>query len=693
MRWFVLDMTKKRLVYYKNNQSGTPESGLVEMKYILDVQPSTVFDAPEFALDLVSNERHYTVVASDHNSMIRWAFAFNLLITKNGQKKPAPAKSISTKNKATPGSGVVQEVSSVKWFRYDVIYEDPGPLMVNVMGLANRDRNGKVLNNWIIVTSFENHPDGRPGRSELSGMIAVKDYIVGVNGLDLTTYTFNDAMDSVIAASWPKTIHFLRDNHASREANRAECWAFVYYPSLNRRRRRYIELRADCINFRKPAPGGSASGKRDAYLLIDKIAQIRPVIDMNLANDQQFVLHLICKQYATVELVDDDDTSIGGTPVEILELCFAKQAQMNAWRSALVSPVGGVGESQTPIPVLPVETIEAVQVAPSNGSSARIGIKSNLTGRFAVREFSLSEGTLKWKRPRGAKNTGKERSMFIANSSSCGLRSCRALQDPLEEKTGYKYQIVLTSANQMVVMGMPDEASLTRWLTAIRDAVAISPGSMVVTIPNFIETGSSSSSNADDDVDIQEMPEGTGDNTIVQGYLFKKGESLAPGIGSENFRKRWFVLKDFTLWYYKSHGEARCGESLCLGSIELKSALEVREAAGFDSPENGIEICTPTRVYLLVAEDEDEQMRWLDALGDTLESRIMAVREINSPATPLSPRSNQESISDRVANKKKAIIFSGQLSMRSVNRLTSMVTWKDRFFVIANGKGLVFQLC
>jgi hypothetical protein len=41
----------------------------------------------------------------------------------------------------------------------------------------------------------------------------------------------------------------------------------------------------------------------------------------------------------------------------------------------------------------------------------------------------------------------------------------------------------------------------------------------------------------------------------------------------------------------------------------------VRESKDVTAPENSIEIVTPSRVYLIVAEDEDEMIRWLNALG------------------------------------------------------------------------------
>jgi hypothetical protein len=82
----------------------------------------------------------------------------------------------------------------------------------------------------------------------------------------------------------------------------------------------------------------------------------------------------------------------------------------------------------------------------------------------------------------------------------------------------------------------------------------------------------------------------------------------------------------------------------------------------------------------IVAEDEEEQMRWLDALSDTLELREMAVQR-EGMKSPTGPTSKEE----RIAAIRNSVVFSGTLAMKSTNRLTFGVTWKDRFFVIASG--------
>ncbi len=95
-RYFVLDVSNRILRYYKDDKPSTPESGTVNMNDIIDVQLSQVYDAPEFSLDLISNERHYTVVADSHASMVRWAFAFNLARKKD--------KHVTSSASYSPGS-------------------------------------------------------------------------------------------------------------------------------------------------------------------------------------------------------------------------------------------------------------------------------------------------------------------------------------------------------------------------------------------------------------------------------------------------------------------------------------------------------------------------------------------------------------------------------------------------------------
>jgi hypothetical protein len=59
-----------------NLESSAAASGTVNLDTISSIKQSVVWDAPPFSLDLVSAERHYTLVASDEEDMLVWSYAF-----------------------------------------------------------------------------------------------------------------------------------------------------------------------------------------------------------------------------------------------------------------------------------------------------------------------------------------------------------------------------------------------------------------------------------------------------------------------------------------------------------------------------------------------------------------------------------------------------------------------------------------
>lgn len=117
---------------------------------------------------------------------------------------------------------------------------------------------------------------------------------------------------------------------------------------------------------------------------------------------------------------------------------------MNSWRSVLVSP------GSASITADPLEIIEISQSL-ANASIANLGLKSSITNKFNPREFRLSEGFLRWKRPPSKKMTSistKERSLFLANSSGCDVRTVRAIEDlTIPKGQGYRYQLAITAVD------------------------------------------------------------------------------------------------------------------------------------------------------------------------------------------------------------------------------------------------------
>lgn len=694
-RWFVLNTQTRALRYFKDEEhfQAENESGSIDLSKVVKVAFSKVYDAPEFSLDLISLDRHFTVVAESHSQMIRWAYAFNISVI-DAPKKNAPKTSSNNTNQKVG-------LATDKWQRFDFTYDTPGPLRLNVMGSCIRNRKGDVLNNWIKVTSFELCSNGTPGRSELSGMISVNDYIVGVNGVDLTSQSFNDSMEVIGNSTWPKTIHFLRDDAASKVSNRVEGWLNVNYPALNRIRRRYGEIRNDAIHFRKPAPGGAAMNQRDSYFLLSSIDFIKPIHDKTLPLDQQYVLRINCKADSTVEQVDENDRSLGGTRVEILELYFPSENLLNSWRSCIVSPTElSSSGSIVPIQVMAKEVIELSSQDELTTNFGDLAIKSPLTGQFSVRDVNISQGYLKWNRVTANRSTNSsntkktERSVFLCNSINCELRAVRALNDTnllnTKKENFYQYQLSITTISQTIVIGMKSEVTIKSWLVKLREMVSLSPLSGGVVISEGVEKGSTIGNEADNDFQdtFQGIPgmniSGDDENSIVvKGYLYSKKSERA-GNGKLDFQKKWFVMQDFQMTSYKSPSEART-QSLSLGRIDLRSVLEVKECVDEHAPENSFEIVTNMMgtqnqpiVHLLVAEDEEELYRWIDSISDILDLRYAIVPGSLDDKSEMGDKDRRKALQD-------AVLYSGRLLMKRLNRLTQTTTWRDRFIVIVAG--------
>lgn len=172
-------------------------------------------------------------------------------------------------------------------------------------------------------------------------------------------------------------------------------------------------------------------------------------------------------------------------------------------------------------------------------------------------------------------------------------------------------------------------------------------------------------------------------DNCIQGYLFKRGEKHISGLGSEDFKKRYFVLKEFKLAYYKTNEEYK-GSSLPIGMVDLNDVYDIREAWDSTAPENSFEMITASRVYLFVAEDEESLILWLDSLLDSLEIRKGVITRVNPDNDEIFSNERKESI-------KSAIIYDAVVLMKSVNAYTGILTWKERYFAFINGSIVVYD--
>ena len=717
-RYFVL-FPKSRILKYYDRADMAEEKGYIDLNIIEKIDYSHVRDAGKFSFDLINSQQHFTLSASSADEMHKWALALKrcLLVHQAEAHLDAAAKVSSepeyARESVSGESAPVVEAPESRWTRYDYTFEEPGPMHMSVMGSANKDQYGNLLNQWVIVTAFEMTADGLPGRAEASGVIAVKDYVIGVNGIDLTTFTFNDAIDAIADAEFPKTLHLLRDNEASKQATRIESWATVYYPALNRRRRRYCEIKDQTLIFRKPAPGGSATAERDAFFVLDHIARVTPVRDLNATgeNEQEFQIQLHCKPGATVQHVGHGDMSVGGSPLEIMELCFSNENLMLQWRSVLIGHKGtGQGIVAEPVMVIPKGEVaeRTFSVAAGNAGdksallleSKDLAIKSTLTGNLTNRIFTLSaDGIISWRRPpiKGKANTktGAAKKLFIADASRCDLIRFVAQETNLGTLNNivYTYQLGLQTMESSLIICFSQLEAMKRWSAAIEALVVRAPK---LTIPagllpfSSVERVDAESALATDG--SKRYFEVIGDSKgseeySFKGYLYKRNDLLLPkGFSPQaGFAKVWVELQHLTMHVYRNQIEVESGVKP-FSLIPLVSVIEVHEATDAGVPENSFEVVTTDKVYIFSATDEDAMLLWIEAMSDMMEVRETAIQEGWAGTMTTSANASKNAPTDSYIQQiKNAIVFSGGVTMKSVNLYTGIVSWRDRFLVLTSG--------
>jgi len=324
-----------------------------------------------------------------------------------------------------------------------------------------------------------------------------------------------------------------------------------------------------------------------------------------------------------------------------------------------------------------------------------------------MREVILQNGTLKWRRPQ-ASNAATQaemyKSMFIANAAMCGVQSIKAYELSASSGQPYLFQLKIRSSDQVICIGLTSRPVLQKWVDAFQALVNQAP---IESLPSSlssaltIQGGSSGSGNAeegDEDgegresefFDVLGNVDGDGSGGAsgkvgeLKGYLFKRKDNVLPkGFASRsNYRKFWCILRENGIFLFRSHLEASSGV-MPLDMIDIRNVYEVREASDANAPENSIEIVTVQKVITFCADDDETQMLWMDAIGDVLESRAAAIQKV-SPGAAVGGGVGGEG-GDRYASIQSAIVYSGGLTMKSVNLYTGFVTWRDRFIVITRG--------
>lgn len=91
------------------------------------------------------------------------------------------------------------------------------------------------------------------------------------------------------------------------------------------------------------------------------------------------------------------------------------------------------------------------------------------------------------------------------------------------------------------------------------------------------------------------------------GWLMKQGEHL------KTWRKRWFVLKQGKIFWFKSDGVSK--DSVCRGCLDVSKCLSVRGAEDAINKPFAFEISSSRETMFFVAETNKDKEDWINSIG------------------------------------------------------------------------------
>ncbi|XP_071812274.1 unconventional myosin-X-like isoform X4 [Apostichopus japonicus] len=108
---------------------------------------------------------------------------------------------------------------------------------------------------------------------------------------------------------------------------------------------------------------------------------------------------------------------------------------------------------------------------------------------------------------------------------------------------------------------------------------------------------------------------------LKSGWLYKKGGGHGT-LSRRNWKKRFFVLKDTSLKYYDHDGD----NAKLLGVVDVKSIKDIVDSSY--GRENSLEIVTHERAYQFVADSADDCSEWYSILTRVRSANPYEMREI-----------------------------------------------------------------
>ncbi|GAQ81758.1 hypothetical protein KFL_000900130 [Klebsormidium nitens] len=103
------------------------------------------------------------------------------------------------------------------------------------------------------------------------------------------------------------------------------------------------------------------------------------------------------------------------------------------------------------------------------------------------------------------------------------------------------------------------------------------------------------------------------------GWLMKQGEYI------KTWRRRWFVLKDGKIFWFKDERVSR--SSVPRGVIPVKECLTIKGAEDAINKPHAFELSTVQDTFFFIADSDKEKEDWINAVGRSIVRRSRSVTE------------------------------------------------------------------
>jgi len=663
-RYFVLE--GGRLIYYRDKSSPT-ELGSIDLSTVERMEESIIHDAPPNSLDILTPDRCYTLVCETILDKQRWSLAISNVHENSKPERPRyqivtvtfPVKELLYMN--IRGVGYVEydddeekethgEILVIKSFQPKDNGE-PGPA----------ESTGKIKPGDQLIAVNETNLESMTFNEAVT-MIKSSDWPLTMK---LRRDRFATSLLPLTKDGWLKVSVTKNEGHgvnedtmSSSSSNVKEQTDLDVHYSGGERHRRYLELRDSQMAFFKPTIGGSAMQKPE--FLIDLMNAVEFNLEKGQYESQEIEYQL---QIALNESKTSVETDITAVTRHVI-LTFPNENDLWSWASVIGNKVNYSKQRFNISLKMPKEI--SIRELNTVSKDSPINLKSELmvlikdgptstsSGTFVTRFVDWFHTTIKISRTKEKQWLG-ETKYKIGRGSECDIASFSYHCVSSREKTKYRIVIRLKNKTELILASDKKE-SLKPWKLTCEileelENIAVTRDSRSDFDPEgyqYIDQESSQileyeEANSITNLDAITLYQGNTvscgyqyeeilskseifssigmqrGGTVCKSYMLKKGEKKSNSlIGSENLRRRYFILAGAFLMYYKDTID--CDP---LGVIDLRYSRDIRLSTNdinIRSTEFAFEILSDNRVYSLATENEKSLNYWMHAIAMAIDA-------------------------------------------------------------------------